>query len=425
MKRIAIIDGVRTPFAKAFSVFDTIGAKDLGAIAARELIERLNFDASLIDEVVVGTVTTSGDAPNIARVVSLLAGLPEAGRAVTVSRNCASGMEALTTAFEKINAGTHKIILAGGTESMSNVPLTYSKEVQNIFMGMGRMKPHQRIAAMLKILPLLYKPVIGLQQGLTDPVCGLNMGQTAEIIAKDFGISRLEQDEFALESHLRVEKSRDILREEIVAVHPGPKYKKSIDFDNGVREGQNMEALAKLKPYFEKNTGTVTAGNSSQLTDGAAMLLTMSEEKSKALGLKPLGYLKNFAYAGLHPKRMGLGPAFAIPQALDRAGMSMKDIELFEINEAFAAQVIGCERALESKEFCAKFLGKSAAVGSWSRDKLNVNGGAIALGHPVGATGARLILTLLKEMTRRNLQTGIASLCIGGGQGGAVILERS
>ena len=265
---------------------------------------------------------------------------------------------------------------------------------------------------------------MGIQEGLTDPVCGLNMGQTAEVLAKEYGISRKEQDEFALMSHRRATAARAKLAEEIVPVHVGPDYKTVVDKDNGVRENQSMEDLAKLKPFFDRVAGTVTAGNSSQITDGACALLVMPEEKAKSLGFTPLGYLRSYDYQGLDPRRMGLGPAYAIPTALRKADLKLQDIGLIEINEAFAAQVIACERALESDKFGREELGLGGAAGKIDRDILNVNGGAIAIGHPVGSTGSRLILTLLLEMKRRNVKYGVVALCIGGGQGAAAVLER-
>ena len=249
--------------------------------------------------------------------------------------------------------------------------------------------------------------------GLTDPVCGLNMGQTAEVLVKEYGITRKEQDEFAIMSHKRAFSARGVLKEEITPVILPPEYEKVIENDNGVRENITLEDLAKLKPYFDRYSGTVTVGNSCQVTDGACCLLVMKEEKATALGYKPLGFIRAYAYVGVEPSRMGIGPAFAIPAVLSRAGLKLNAIELIEINEAFAGQVIACERQLKNNN-----------IGALNRDILNVNGGAIALGHPVGVTGSRLILTLLKEMQRRNLSLGLASLCVGGGQGAAIILER-
>ena len=423
-KRIAIVDGIRTPFIKAFTAFNHVPAKELGRIAFSELIARLELDAKEVDELVLGSVATTADAPNIGRVVSLLAGIPERKKAMTVSRNCASGMEAVTTAYEKILADSDEVVMAGGAESMSNVPLIYSKDVQDFFLGLRKAPLQKKLAMLWKVKWSFFKPIIGLQESLMDPVCGLNMGQTAEILAKEFEISRREQDEFALRSHKRAWASREKLREEIVPVPVGPQFKNIIRDDNGVREKQTMEALLKLKPYFERGTGTVTAGNSSQITDGACALFVTTEDRAKALGYKPLGYIRSYSYVGLDPKRMGLGPAYAIPQALKKAGVSLKDVGLVEINEAFACQVIACVKALSSEIFCREKLGLSEAVGEIDPEILNVNGGAIALGHPVGSTGSRLVLTLLKEMQRRNVNLGVASLCVGGGQGGAIILER-
>ncbi len=415
MSRIAIVDGIRTPFVKAWTDFEDIPAQELGRIAVRELLERTGIDPFKIDEVIFGSVANPVEAANVARVISLLAGIPKDKRAYTISRNCASGIEAVTSAAEKINVGVDEIVIAGGAESMSNIPLLYRKEAVKIFLKIAKAKtPWEKLRWFLSFRPRhLLNPQIGLQLGLTDPVCGLNMGQTAEVLVKEYGISRKEQDEFALISHQRAQDARQKLREEIVPVLIPPKYEKLIEHDNGVREKISMEDLAKLKPYFDRYSGTVTIGNSCQVTDGACCLLVMKEEKAKELGFKPLGFIRAYAYVGVEPSRMGIGPAFAIPEALGKAGLKLSDVELCEINEAFAGQVIACEKQLEAN-----------GIGKLNRDILNVNGGAIALGHPVGVTGSRLILTLLKEMNRRNLHLGLASLCVGGGQGAAIILER-
>ena len=425
MERIAIVDGIRTPFSKMGANFNNLGAQDLGRIAARELIERVGLDVKLIDEVIFGCVGQPADAANIARVIALLAGVPKSTPAFTVHRNCASGIESVVQAAIKIKAGEGSCYLTGGTESMSNIPFYFSKEYQEILTEVSRAKTlPARLQAFAKIRPQHFlSPKIGLQLGLTDPFCGLNMGQTAEVLVKEFGITRREQDEFSLASHQKAIAARAILREEIVPVIPGPKYKEALSDDNGPREGQTIEALAKLKPFFERGTGTVTAGNSSQITDGACAILVISESRAKELGMKPLGYLRSFAFAGVEPNRMGIGPAHAIPMALKKAGMKLSDMQAIEINEAFAAQVLACERALSSDKF-AKEFGFEGYTGTIDPSKLNVHGGAIALGHPVGTTGARLILTMLKHLNRNNLNAGIVSLCIGGGQGAAVVLER-
>lgn len=424
MERIAIIDGIRTPFAKMGSVFNDLSAQELAKIATRELLERTGFDTQLIDEVIFGNVSQPPEAANISRVIALLSGIPKKVPAYTVHRNCASGLEAVTSAAMKINVGEGECFLVGGTESMSNIPFLFTKEMQEIISQFGRAKtPVEKIKTISQIRLKLLAPRIGLQLGLTDPVCGLNMGQTAEVLAKEFGISRKEQDEFALRSHKRALAARPLLREEIVPVIPAPKYNKAVEDDNGPRENQTMEALAKLKPYFDRLTGTVTAGNSSQVTDGAAVLIVMKESKAQSLGLKPLGYLKAFAFAGVDPHRMGIGPAHAIPKVLKKAGLPLKEIRAIEINEAFAVQVLACLRLLESDAF-AKEFGYEGYTGPIDPNILNVNGGSIALGHPVGTSGARLVLTMLKHMKRNNLNLGLVSLCVGGGQGAAAILER-
>lgn len=425
MKKVAIIDGIRTPFIKFQTDFNYLSAQELGRIAVRELIERNDFDLRQLDEVIIGCVGQPADAANIARVVALLAGIPQEVPAFTVHRNCASGIESAAQAFMKIQVQEGELFMVGGTESMSNIPMYYSKKMQDIFVELSKAKSlPARLKSFSKIRPKdLLNPTVGLMLGLTDPVCGLNMGQTAEVLAKEFGITRNQQDEFSLLSHQRAISAREILNEEIVPVIPGPDYKKALVNDNGPRENQTMEALAKLKPVFDRYAGTVTAGNASQITDGACALLIGSEEKAGLFGKKPLGYIKAFAFSGVEPSRMGIGPAHAIPKVLKKAGMKLSDIQAVEINEAFAVQVLACLNALGSKEFAQSF-GYEGYTGEISRDILNVNGGAIALGHPVGTTGARLILTMLRHMQRQDLNIGLVSLCIGGGQGAALILER-
>ena len=424
MNRIAIIDGIRTPFCKMGTDFKDLSAQELGRVATRELLERTGIDVHQIDEVIFGNVGQPADAANIARVIALLSGIPKTVPACTVHRNCASGIEAAVQAAMKIQLGQGNCYIAGGTESMSNIPFYFSKELQDILTHLGRAKTlTQKLQTLIRLRPAYLKPRVGLEMGLTDPVCGLIMGSTAEVLAKEFGITRDEQDAFALESHLRALRGKTLLCEEIVPVIPPPKYKSAVEHDNGPREGQTLEALAKLKPYFDRRSGTVTVGNSSQITDGAAALLITSEQKAKELNLKPLGFIRAYAFAGVEPHRMGIGPAHAIPQVLKKAGMRLKDIQAVEINEAFAAQVLACLKALDSPAF-AKESGYEGYCGTIGRDILNVNGGAIALGHPVGTTGARLILTMLKHMQRHNLNTGLVSLCVGGGQGAAVVVER-
>jgi acetyl-CoA acetyltransferase family protein len=271
------------------------------------------------------------------------------------------------------------------------------------------------------------KPVIGVVQGLTDPVCGLNMGQTAEVLSREFHITRSEQDAFALQSHERALAAirEDRLAEEIQPVPIPPRFDTMHEVDSGPREGQSIEALQKLRPYFDRHNGTVTVGNACPLTDGAAAVVMMSESAARARGLEPLGYLRDYAYAGLDPSRMGLGPVFATAKVLEQVGLTLADMDLIELNEAFAAQVLACARAFESDAFAKTYLGRDTALGTLDLERVNVNGGAIALGHPVGTTGTRLVLTLLREMKRRGVDRGLATLCIGGGQGAALILERT
>lgn len=426
-ERIAIIAGFRSPMGKAGGVLKNLTAHDLGARIAKEVLIRSKVDLEKIDEVIIGNVAQPAEAANIARVIALKAGIPESVPAFTVHRNCASGMEAMTAAMSKIQNGEAEIIFAGGVESMSNIPLFFGKKMTALFGNLMKAKTlSQKLSVLTSFRLHFLTPVIGLVQGLTDPISGLIMGCTAENIAKDFKITREEQDQFSLRSHQKAEAAmtNGNFKEEIIPVfNNDEKNSLMIEEDEGVRKGQTLEALAKMKPYFEKVTGTVTVANSSQVTDGAAFAVLMSESKAKELGLEVLGYIRNFAYAGMDPSRMGLGPVFASKKLFDKTGLTLQDMELIEINEAFAAQVIGCTRAFASDEFCEKHFGMKQAMGEINPEILNVNGGGIALGHPVGMSGARIIIHLLRELKRRGKNRGLATLCIGGGQGGAVILE--
>jgi acetyl-CoA C-acetyltransferase/acetyl-CoA acyltransferase len=424
MLDIAIVEGVRTPFVKAFGPLASTPAHELGRLAATALLERAGAKPGQIDQVVFGTGAGSAEAPNTARVIALLAGIPQDRIAHTVQRNCASGMEAITTAAQILQLGEAKSVLAGGTESMSQIPLLFGREATGRFLDLAQARGWgRRLAALFRFRPRHFKPVPAIKVGLTDPVCGLLMGETAEVLAEEFGIDRQQQDEFALESHRRAAgaQERCVLGEEIIPVNipSGEQLKKDV----GPRANQTLEALAKLKPYF-KEGGTVTVGNSCQVTDGAAAVLMMPGEAARSQGRTPLGYVRAYAYAGCDPRRMGLGPAYATSKLLEHTGLGLKDIDLIEMNEAFAAQVIANERAFASDKFAQMELGRGRALGEIDLSRLNVNGGAIALGHPVGATGTRLVITLLNELRRRGLHRGLATLCIGGGQGGAVLVER-
>ncbi|HKA24130.1 MAG TPA: thiolase family protein [Candidatus Eisenbacteria bacterium] len=426
-KRVVIVDGVRTPFAKSGGPLATVSAAELGRVAVSELLARTEFEAARVDEVVLGNCGTPADAANIGRVVSLAAGIPRPVPAFTVHRNCASGIEAIAQAWYKIASGAATAVVAGGTESMSEYPLLWSRGLTRVFANWQRAKSFPaKVSALLGLRPHDFAPRVAIAEGLTDPVCGLNMGETAENLAKEYRISREAQDEFALLSHQRAVAATDAgrLAEETTPFYIAPKYTPLTE-DFGPRRNQTLEALAKLKPYFDRRHGTVTVGNSCPVTDGACALLVMEETRARAEGYRPLGRIRSFSFAGCDPARMGLGPAYATPLALDRAGLRLSDIELIEINEAFAAQVIANEIVFASAKFAAEELGRSEPIGGIDRSRMNVNGGAIALGHPVGVSGARIVLTLLEEMRRRQAGIGLATLCVGGGQGAAMIVEAA
>jgi acetyl-CoA acyltransferase len=426
VKDIVIIEGFRTPYAKAGTVLKNVSAVDLGAAIVKEVMVRTGIDPQSIDEVIVGNAGMPADAANIARVIALRAGLPERIPAYSVQRNCASGMQAAASAYAQIIAGMSEIVLVGGVESMSNYSFYMTKKLQNVITAFRRSKtPGAGLKAILSLRPRDFAPVVGLLEGLTDPISGLIMGLTAEVLVRDFGITRREQDEYALESHRRWARAFESgkFKNEVVPFYAPPKFE-PLEVDVGPRKDATMEALQKLKPYFDRKYGTVTAGNSSPVTDGAAAAIITSADRARGLGHKPLGYIRAVAFAGFDPSRMGIAPLYATHKALKIAGMKMEDIELIELNEAFAAQVIAVERAAVSREYFAQHLPGEEPIGKFRRDIMNVNGGAIAVGHPVGSSGLRIVLTLLKEMERRGLSVGLATLCIGGGQGGAMIVER-
>ena len=427
MRDVVLLDGFRTPFAKAGTALARVPARELGRIAVSELLARTGVSPSDIDDVIIGNVAGPSDSANIARVVSLLAGIPNHVPAVTVHRNCASGMESISQAYERVASGQADLVVAGGTESMSRIPLHVSDGMTRVFERLMKAKsPVQRVGALATFRPKDLTPKIALMEGLLDPISGLNMGETAELLAREFAISREAQDDFALQSHRRAAAAMESGRfaEEIAPVFPAP-YRDMVAEDLGPRKTQSLEALAKLRPFFDRRTGTVTAGNSCPITDGAAAILVASAEKARSLGLTPAGRIRGYAFVGLDPAHMGLGPTHATPIALRRAGVHFTDLGLIELNEAFAAQVIANEIAMGSAAYAREKLGLDAPVGEIDRSILNVNGGAIALGHPVGVSGTRLVLTLLREMRHRDVSLGLATLCVGGGQGAAFVLERA
>jgi acetyl-CoA C-acetyltransferase/acetyl-CoA acyltransferase len=419
-----IVAGLRTPFAKSGTAFKHAPVVELARVAIAELMARQELDPGRLDEVILGNCAMPADAQNPARVAALRAGVPERVPGVTVHRNCASGMESVASAAQRVRLGEARLVLAGGMENMSRIPLLFPSEASDFFEGLMRARtPPQRLGALARFRPRLLAPRIALMEGLTDPTCGLNMGQTAEVLAREFRIGREAQDAFALESHRRTVAARERLREEIVPVFPPPAHERVAD-DVGPRDGQTLEQLARLRPFFDRRNGTVTVGNACPVTDGAVALLVADDATARAWPTPPLGRIRAFAFAGLSPRRMGLGPVFAMARALEQAGLTLDDIDLIEINEAFAAQVLACLAAARSDAFARAELGRDRALGEIDPQRLNVNGGAIALGHPVGASGARLLLTLLHELRRRGLRRGIASLCVGGGQGAAFVVER-
>jgi acetyl-CoA acetyltransferase family protein len=421
---VAVVGGVRTPFVRAGTAFKDLSAVRLGQAVASELMQRTGVDPERVDEVIFGNIAQPAEATNVARVIGLRAGIPAERPAYTVQRNCASGMQAITSGAEKILSGQADVVLAGGTESMSAIPLLFPAAMSDWLAGMLRSRTtSQKVRQVLRFRASFLKPRIALEMGLTDGHAGLNMGQTAEVLAREFGIRRAEQDAYAFRSHERTVAARDRLRDEIVPV-PESHFGRFVAEDVGPRADISLDRLAGMKPYFDRRAGTVTIGNSCPITDGAAAVLLMSRDAVRREGVEPLGWLRGWAYAGLEPERMGLGPAYATARALRATSLRLADLQLIELNEAFAAQVLANLRAFERGVTAPGRLPLDPQ-GGLDPEILNVNGGAIALGHPVGASGTRLALTLLHEMRRRDLTLGLATLCVGGGQGAALVFERN
>ena len=424
MKPLHIIAATRTPFTRAGSGLASLDAVELGRAAVSSLLARSGIDPNDVDEIIFGCVGQPAHAQNIARVIALRSGLPESRPAMTVHRNCASGLEALTTAHAKMSAGQGDVFVVGGTESMSNMPLYFSRRAAEKFAGLGKARGFmEKAGAAMAFRPADFAPVIGLRLGLTDPVVEMNMGETAELLAREFGISREEQDEFALNSHRKAVAAAAALQAEVSPVYVMGREIVPVLADNGMRPDSSLEKLGRLKPLFAREGGTVTAGNSSQVTDGAAALLVAGEEAVKRHGWQPLGMLTNYVYTGCDPRRMGLGPVRSIDLLLHRSGRQLDDLDVIEINEAFAAQVLAVRQCLKNPA-SARRAGLEQPLGDLREDQLNPRGGSIALGHPVGATGARLVLTALEQLRQSGGRRALVSLCIGGGQGGAALLER-
>ena len=426
-ERIGVVEGVRTPIGNVGGILHRLSAVDLGVHVVKEVIARMDLKPEDVDEVILGNVAQPADAANISRVIALQAGLPLSVPAYTVHRNCASGIESITSAMNKISAGHGTVFVVGGTESMSHIPLLYGRYMSEFFYRMMNRRAGflGKVKNLFSFRPHFLKPVVGVVEELTDPVCGLNVGQTAEVLAQEFSISRREQDAYALRSHQRAVASqkKGFFDEEIHPLVTDPKSGKLVTQDEGPQSQQTLEALAKLKPYFNRRNGTVTLGNACPINDGAAAMVLMPEKLIHQRKLHPLGYIRDYAYAALEPERMGLGPIYATARLFKQMKLRMKDIHLIELNEVFAAQVIANERAFDSDAFAKKYLDRDRAIGAMDPALLNVNGGAIALGHPLGMTGARMVIHLLRELRRRKKQRGLATISVGGGQGAALLLE--
>ena len=422
--RVAILAGCRTPFAKAGTSYRDLTALDLAKACVRELVERTEIDPKAIETVVMGQVIPSVKAPNLGREVVLGTGLPMSTPGYTVNRACASANEAIANVAFAIGAGMVEIGIAGGAESLSDVPILHSRRMARALMEASKARSlGERLRAFAGIRP---RDLVPDTPAIAEPSTGLTMGQSAEKMAKENGITREQQDRIALRSHLNAARAYadGRLRAEICDVLLPPTYEKVIDSDNLIRSDASMEALAKLPPVFDRKYGTVTAGNSSPLTDGAAAVLLISEERARSEGVTPLAFIRSWATAAVDPGgQLLMGPGIAIPRALERAGLTLADMDLIEMHEAFAAQVASNVQALESKEWATK-LGRSEPIGTVDEERLNVCGSSIAVGHPFGATGGRITTTLANEMARRGARYGLISVCAQGGMGFAMVLER-
>ena len=424
-RRVAVIAGVRTPFAKAGTALKNFTAIELGKLCVAELLQRTELEGEQVDALVYGTVVPSVIAPNIAREVTLIPLLPKGVEAVTVGRACASANQAITDAADQIVLGHHHVIIAGGAESLSNVPILHSRSMSEKLVALSKAKTlGQRLGIASSIRP---KDLVPIAPAIAEPSTGETMGQSAEKMAKINNIGREEQDQFALRSHRLAAVGLDDgrLTAEIEPMWIPPRYEQTLTKDNGVRQDTSIEQLRTLKPVFDRRYGSVTAGNASPLTDGASAVLLMSEERARTLGYKPLAYIRSYAYAALDPgEQLLMGPVLAAPVALDRAGLELKDMDLVEMHEAFAAQVLSNLKGLTSREW-AERAGYSTPVGEVDRSKLNVMGGSISIGHPFGATGGRILTTLCNELARRDAQFGLMTVCAAGGMGHAMVIERA
>lgn len=424
VRPVYIVDGSRTPFLKARGKPGPFSAANLAVGAGQPLMARQTFEPGDLDEVIMGCVMPSADEANIARIIALRLGCEKHVPAWTVQRNCASGLQALDCAAQNIAHGRSDLILAGGVESMSHAPVLLAEKM---VAWLGAWAQAKTLSARLKTLgqlkPAHLKPIIGLIRGLTDPVVGLSMGQTAEILAERFNVSREQMDSFAVRSHQHLARAQDEgFLDEIETIYDtnGNFY----NADDGLRRDSSVEKLGTLKPVFDRPFGKVTAGNSAQITDGAALLLLASENAVNKWNLPVLGRIVDSEWAGLDPAQMGLGPVHSMTPILKRNKFSLDDINYWEINEAFATQILANIEAWKENRYCKEELHIRGTMGELNQETLNVDGGGVSIGHPVGASGARIVLHLLHVLERNNAHRGMASLCIGGGQGGAMLVER-
>lgn len=424
-QRVAVVRGLRTPFAKAGTAYAGVGALELGKQVVAELIQRSGIESSSIDEVVFGTVIPDVKAPNIAREIILETAIPPTVPGYSVSRACASSNQAITNAADMIHRGYADVVIAGGAESLSSVPILFSRNFSNALVSASKQKSvGGKLGAFSGVRP---KDLAPDAPAIAESTTGLTMGQSAELMAQKNGITREAQDRFALQSHTRAAAATESGRfsDELMHVIVPPRYDDVVSTDNLIRADTTLEKLAQLRPVFDRRFGSITAGNSSPLTDGASAVLLMSEERAKTLGITPIGYIRSYAYAALDPfDQLLQGPAFAVPKALDRAGIGLSDVGVIEMHEAFAAQVLSNIQWLGSDTFAREHLGRDRAVGEIDPEAINPCGGSIAIGHPFGATGARIVTTVCNELQRSGSQYGLVSVCAAGGLGSAIVLER-
>jgi acetyl-CoA acyltransferase len=424
-RRVAIVAGCRTPFAKSGTVLKDFTAVELAKLATRELLVRTEIAPTEVDEVIFGQVIPSVLAPNVGREVSLLPQFPKTIPAYSLNRACSSSIQAVAAAHDQIVLGNADVVIAGGTESLSDVPILHSRRFAEILVEASKAKSlGQRVAALAKTR---LRDLVPVTPAIAEPSTGETMGQSAEKMAKENCISREAQDRYALRSHqLAAAGTTDgRLTAEIAPLFVPPAYGTVVTSDNGIRADSTIEQMAKLRPAFDRRYGSVTAANSSPLTDGASAVLVMSDDAARALGYTPLAYVRSYAVAAVDPgAQLLMGPGFAVPKALDRAGIAWKDLGLVEMHEAFASQVLSNIQAFESDKWARERLGRSERVGEVNWDTLNVMGGSIAIGHPFGATGGRIATTLSNEMRRRDVQFGLISICAQGGMGFAMVVER-